>query len=100
MLVCDGASWTPLKSGEWGIRVRGAALRPCAGDRVLVTRRDGSTSIEEIAAVYWNQAGASGCDAVCSVVSSRPAPRSRGRGRRPAPTFAFVLPSERLGSVV
>lgn len=43
------ATYTKLKSGEWGIRVTGAKPKP--GASISVTKKDGSTKSEVVANV-------------------------------------------------
>ncbi|MCI0488950.1 MAG: hypothetical protein L0229_20350 [Blastocatellia bacterium] len=54
------ATYTKLKSGEWGIRVEGenAAKK---GDSVTVTKKDGSTKSETVKAVLWTGNGITLC---------------------------------------
>lgn len=52
------ATYTKLKSGNWGIRVQGEAK---AGDYVSVTKKDGTTKTERIERVVWTGNGISLC---------------------------------------
>jgi hypothetical protein len=45
------ATYTKLKSGEWGLRIVGPA--PSAGAEILVQKKDGSTKMEKIGKVVW-----------------------------------------------
>ena len=66
------ASYTKLRSGNWGIRINGAAQ---AGDRVTVTTKAGATKSETIARVIWAGNGV----AICAIIDrARPAARSWG----------------------
>jgi hypothetical protein len=49
------ATYTRLRSGDWGIRVTGPQA-PAPGARVAVTRKDGRTKTETIHAVLWRGA--------------------------------------------
>lgn len=44
------ATWTSLRSGDYGVRIIGTAS---AGDIVQATRRDGTTTLETVARVLW-----------------------------------------------
>ena len=48
------ATYTKLRSGEWGIRVRGEVRR---GDKVTVVKKSGETKMETVAAVVWRGNG-------------------------------------------
>lgn len=58
------ASYTKLKSGDWGVRVTGTAR---VGDRVTVITRAGERKEETIEKVIWTGNGVS----LCSVVSKK-----------------------------
>lgn len=45
------ATWTKLKTGDWGIRVKGD--KPARGDVVTVTKKSGDTSPAVVDAVLW-----------------------------------------------
>ena len=60
------ATYTKLKSGAWGVRVTGSVAK---GDRVTVTKKDGSTKIEIVEAVVWSGNGVSVC-AIGAMASS------------------------------
>lgn len=47
-------TYTKLHSGEWGVRINGAAN---VGDTVTVTTRAGATKTERIAKVIWTGNG-------------------------------------------
>lgn len=49
------ASYTKLKSGEWGIRVEGGT--PKSGERITVVKKSGETKTETIAKVVWSGNG-------------------------------------------
>jgi hypothetical protein len=66
------ATWTKLKSGEWGIRVEGKAT---AGQSVTVRKRDGSTSTVSVGKVIWTGNGVS----LCTVGSERREPVGASR---------------------
>ena len=71
-------SYAKLKSGEWGVRVEGPA--PRTGSRITVTKKDGSTKTETIAAIVWEGTGVTLC-AIAAGDSSGYS-RSSGRGGR------------------
>lgn len=54
------ATYTKLRSGEWGIRVQG---QPSAGDVIQVAKRDGSVKTETVAKIVWRGDGI----AICAV---------------------------------
>lgn len=70
------ASYTKLKSGEWGIRVPGTAT---AGQTVNVVTKAGKSKTETIARVVWTGNGVS----LCTVVQrGADAPTTAARGSR------------------
>lgn len=52
------ASYTKLKSGEWGIRVEGTVS---SGDTVSVKKKDGTTKVEKVGKIIWTGNGVSLC---------------------------------------
>lgn len=46
------AIFTRLKNGSWGVRVN-TDVRPAAGDRILINKKDGSVVNAVIAEVQW-----------------------------------------------
>ena len=52
------ATWTKLKSGEWGVRVEGKAT---AGQTVTVTKKSGETQTVTVGKVLWTGNGVSLC---------------------------------------
>jgi hypothetical protein len=58
------ATYTKLRSGEWGVRVEGAAR---AGQTITVRKKDGSTKTETIEKVVWTGNGVS----LCAVKSNK-----------------------------
>lgn len=58
-------TYTKLNNGSWGVRVRGTATK---GQKVTVTKKDGTTKTETIAAVLWSGDGVS----LCSIAPSAP----------------------------
>jgi len=58
-------TYTKLKNGSWGLRVQGAAAK---GDKVTVTKKDGSTKVETISAVLWSGEGVT----LCAIAPSAP----------------------------
>jgi len=55
------ASFTKLRSGDWGIRVEGLLVRP--GDRVTVRRKDWTRTEEVVSRVVWRD----GLVAICEI---------------------------------
>ncbi len=69
------ATFTKLKSGEWGIRVVGTAK---AGQTVTVTKKDGTSESKTVGKVIWTGNGVS----LCTVAQAQTAsytPRAGGR---------------------
>jgi len=64
------ATYSKLKSGDWGIRVEGV-VKP--GATVTVVKKDGSTKSETVSRVLWTGNGIS----LCAIGAS-------GNGRRSA----------------
>jgi hypothetical protein len=52
------ASYTKLKSGDWGIRAEGSLAQ---GDRVTVTKKSGETKTEVVGQVVWTGNGVTLC---------------------------------------
>lgn len=52
------ATYTQLRSGDWGVRVQGA-VKP--GAVVTVRKRDGSTKSETVQSVVWSGGGVTLC---------------------------------------
>lgn len=67
MSTTISATYSKLKSGEWGIRVPGATRE---GQTVTVTTKAGAAKTETVARVLWTGNGVS----ICAI-----AQRSRGR---------------------
>lgn len=74
------ATYTKLKSGEWGVRVDGCPDL-AAGDVIEVTKRDGSTEVEQIERVLFR----SGSAAICAI--------SRKAARKPSRAAATPQPN-------
>lgn len=70
------ASYTKLKSGEWGIRVEGAARQ---GQQVTVKKKDGTTKTETVTQIVWSGNGIT----LCAIAQREPSytPRAGGSGR-------------------
>lgn len=77
MPATASASYNKLRDGSWGIKVQGSA-KP--GDRITVTKRDGSSKVETVDKVVWSGNGV----AICSVIETRGASSSSSGGRRNA----------------
>jgi hypothetical protein len=69
------ATYTKLKSGDWGVRIEGSA--PAVGSTVVVGKKDGTTKTETIAKVVWSGNGI----ALCAVVAT---PRTGSASASPA----------------
>lgn len=68
------ASYTKLKSGDWGVRVQGKVAE---GDVVTVTKKSGETKRETISKVVWSGNGVS----ICAIEQSA-SPRGYRRSGR------------------
>ncbi len=69
------ATYTKLKSGQWGIRVAGQATK---GQQVTVSTKAGARKIETVSAVVWSGNGVT----LCAIApTSRPASRGGYRKR-------------------
>lgn len=67
------ATFAKLNSGAWGIRVQGPVA---VGDRVLVTKKNNTTSLQTVVRVVWTGNGASLCEIAQSArAASSPVPR-------------------------
>lgn len=53
------ATYTKLKSGDWGLRVEGGDVK--AGQSITVTKKDGDTKTETVAGVLWTGNGVQLC---------------------------------------
>jgi hypothetical protein len=87
-LTANTATYTKLKSGAWGLRIVGS-FRVQAGDRVTVSKKDGSKKEEAVGAVLWSGDGV----VLCSIESTGSVrreflaaayPSTHGPGARPA----------------
>lgn len=52
------ASYTKLKSGEWGVRIEGTAQQ---GQQVIVKKKDGTTKTETVTQIVWSGNGITLC---------------------------------------
>lgn len=70
------ASYTKLKSGEWGVRIEGTAQQ---GQQVIVKKKDGTTKTETITQIVWSGNGIT----LCAIGQTKAAytPRAGGSGR-------------------
>src|SRR5690606_17397822 len=59
------ATFTKLRSGNWGVRVKGTAA---VGQSVTVQKKDGSTKTVTVSAVVWQGNGVT----LCAIDSDRP----------------------------
>ena len=82
------ATYTKLKSGAWGLRIVGN-IRVQSGDRVTVSKKDGSRKEETVGAILWSGDGVM----LCSIESTGSLrreflaaayPSTHGPGARPA----------------
>lgn len=71
------ATWTKLRDGSWGVRVAGPAR---AGERLTVTKRDGSSSLVTLGEVAWTD----GAVSLCRVAADLTARTPRGARRTTA----------------
>lgn len=69
------ASYTKLKSGEWGIRITESSVK--AGDAVTVRKKDGTTKQETVQKVIWTGNGVT----LCAIAQREYAGSSRNSGR-------------------
>ena len=69
------ATYTKLRSGEWGIR---STAKIESGQMVTVTKRDGDTKTERVARVVWSGGGVW----LATIGASAPAGRNSPAGRR------------------
>jgi hypothetical protein len=74
------ATYTRLRSGEWGIRIVGGQPQP--GAVVAVGRRDGTVVHETIGRILWTGPGRDGETVTLATIPHRERRRSSGRGRR------------------
>jgi hypothetical protein len=82
-MTANTATYTKLKSGAWGLRIVGS-FRVQAGDRVTVSKRDGSKKEETVGAVLWSGDGV----VLCSIEST-------GSLRRDRPAAPAARPAVR-----
>lgn len=68
------ATFTKLRSGEWGLRVP-LAMRPAEGLAVSVAKKSGATSTETIGRVLWTGNGIALCTIATRHVRHRNARR-------------------------
>lgn len=66
------ASYTKLKSGEWGMKVNGAA-KP--GDVVTVTKKSGESKRKTVGAIVWSGNGVT----LCTIQAGTPVYRTTGK---------------------
>lgn len=67
-------TYTKLNNGSWGVLVKGTATK---GQKVVVTKKDGTTKTETVSAVLWSGDGVS----LCSIASSAPSAATSRRLR-------------------
>lgn len=72
------ATYTKLKDGTWGVRVNGTVA---AGERITVSKRDGSSKTETVAKVLWTGIARDGQQA-CLVEIGRSERSSARRSNR------------------
>lgn len=59
-------TYTKLNNGSWGLRVRGTAK---VGQKLTVSKKDGTSKIETVSAVLWSGDGITLCAIAASVSS-------------------------------
>ena len=64
------ATYTKLRSGEWGVRVQGTAT---VGQTITVQKKSGETKSETVAAVVWSGNGIT----LCALGRSAAAPKGK-----------------------
>jgi len=77
------ATYTKLKSGDWGIRIEGG--KPESGSSITVSKRDGSSKIESIDKVLWSDGKVSLCS-IAKQVQPEAVRAYSGGQRRGGPT--------------
>src|SRR3954465_9181542 len=73
------ATYTKLKSGEWGVRVEG---KPTTGCRITVMTKSGASKVETIGKVLWSGNGVSLCTIVPANITKTPAATDERGGRK------------------
>jgi hypothetical protein len=76
-------TYTKLNNGSWGVRVKGAVAK---GQKVTVTKKDGTTKTEMVSAVLWSGDGVSLCSIAPSAAPSAAAGVVRSAFKKPATT--------------
>ena len=84
-------SFTKLKSGDWGVRVKSDAA-PKSGDNMQISKKDGSKSTVTIAEVIWH--GEAEGIYLCSIV------KREGRRKPESNPPPFRYPGEGSGVVL
>lgn len=74
------ATYTKLKDGTWGVRAPAGVV---AGDRLTITKRDGSSKVETVERVLWTGTAKDGLAA--SLVTVARSARSNYEGGNRAP---------------
>lgn len=72
-------TFSKLKTGNWGIR---ATAKVAEGDRVPVTKKDGTIKIETVAKVVWTD---NATVWLCAIGAPEAKPASQPRARRFVP---------------
>lgn len=74
-------TFSKLQNGNWGVRVKGkGATRVMRGDKLTVSKKDGSTKLVTVERVLW----AGNDTAICAIAAEPKAPKSEPR-RVPEP---------------
>lgn len=75
------AYYAKLKSGEWGVRVKGSVA---VGDRLCVSTRSGKAKPEVVERIIWRDGEVS----ICALVAAPKKTRAPSRKRQSAPAQA------------
>jgi hypothetical protein len=78
VITAQKSSYTKLKSGEWGIRVVGAAVK--AGDTVQVWTKAGVQKFETVVCVLWSGPDKASGETVSLCAIKKFPSRTRGYG--------------------
>lgn len=75
-----GATYTKLRSGDWGVKVDGKVNE---GAQVQVRKQNGSVKVERIGRVVWTGADSrtGATVSICSIERAGPSSTSRSRDR-------------------
>lgn len=89
------ATWTKLRSGEWGVKVQGSARK---GQSITVQKKSGETSTVTVEKVVWSGNGVSICavarKAKTCCVNGQHYRRERGYCYYPCPVRGHICSPE------